>query len=110
MKSTRSPRYASNPAYSATSTDDELERLARKRAGARMGWYVHATVYLAVNAVLATLSMATGRHWAIFPALGWGLGLMLHGLSVWFALPGGALHERLVQQERDRLASQRDPW
>ena len=111
MKSSpRTPSFASNPAHSATSGGDELEQLARKRAGARMGWYVHATVYLAVNAVLATLSLATGRHWAIFPALGWGLGLMLHGLAVWFALPGGGLHERLVQQERARLASQRDPW
>ncbi|MBK7547780.1 MAG: 2TM domain-containing protein [Rhodoferax sp.] len=106
----KSSRYSSRPTPGAASTDDELEQLARKRAGARMGWYVHATVYIAVNAVLATLSLATGRHWAIFPALGWGLGLMLHGLAVWFALPGGGLHERLVQQERARLASQRDPW
>ena len=90
--------------------DDQLEQLARKRAGARMGWYVHATVYIAVNGVLAALSLGMGRHWAIFPALGWGLGLMLHGLAVWFALPGGGLHERLVQQERARLVSQRDPW
>jgi 2TM domain len=111
MKSSRhTSNFASSLASSAATTDDELEQLARKRASARMGWYVHATVYLAVNAVLATLSLATGHHWAIFPALGWGLGLMLHGLAVWFALPGGGLHERLVQQERARLASQRDPW
>ena len=88
----KSSRYSSNLTPGANASDDELEQLARKRAGARMGWYVHATVYIAVNAVLATLSLATGRHWAIFPALGWGL------------------HERLVQQERARLASQRDPW
>lgn len=104
--------HASAPAASAgrSADDSSLEATARRRAGARMGWYVHATVYIAVNAVLATISLATGRHWAIFPALGWGLGLMLHGLAVWFALPGGGLHERLVQQERERLASQRDLW
>ena len=41
----------------------ELERLARKRAGAKLGWYIHASVYIAVNLLLAALSAASGRHW-----------------------------------------------
>lgn len=86
---------------------DNLERLARRRAGARMGWYVHALVFLAVNAVLATLSLSSGRHWAIYPALGWGLGLLIHGLVVWLVLGGGGLQQRLVAQERDRLRRER---
>jgi len=90
--------------------DADLEATARRRAGARMGWYVHAFVYLVVNAVLAALSLSTGRQWAIFPALGWGLGLLLHGLGVWLALGGGGLQQRLINQERARLSSQRDPW
>lgn len=90
--------------------DADLEATARRRAAARMGWYVHAFVYLVVNTVLAALSLSTGRHWAIFPALGWGLGLLLHGLGVWLALGGGGLQQRLLNQERARLASQRDPW
>lgn len=93
-----------------TSPDADLEATARRRAGARMGWYVHAFVYLVVNAVLAALSLGNGQHWAIFPALGWGLGLLLHGLGVWLALGGGGLQQRLLDQERARLASQRDPW
>ena len=40
-------------------TDDHfLEATARRRAGARMGWYVHAMVYLAVNAVLMLIAIA----------------------------------------------------
>ena len=31
------------------SADHSTERLARRRAGAKMGWYIHAAVYLAVN-------------------------------------------------------------
>jgi hypothetical protein len=50
------------------------------------------------------------HHWAIFPALGWGLGLLLHGLGVWLSLGGGGLQQRLIDQERARLSSQRDPW
>ena len=89
---------------------DPIERLARKRAGAKMGWYIHATVYIAVNLMLALLAASSGRNWAIFPALGWGLGLAIHGVVVFIATGGGGLHERLVQAERNRLQLQRDPW
>lgn len=85
---------------------DPVERLARKRAGAKLGWYVHASVYVLVNLLLATLSLASGRHWAVFPALGWGLGLAVHGVVVFFVASGG-LHERMVQAERDRLQAAR---
>ena len=93
-----------------THTPEALERLARKRAGARMGWLIHAAVYLAVNAGLAALSMASGRHWAVFPALGWGLGLLVHGLVVWFAGAGSSLRESMVQAELRRLQASRDAW
>ncbi|ROZ71496.1 2TM domain-containing protein [Ramlibacter sp. WS9] len=93
----------------ATETQD-LERLARKRAGAKMGWYIHATVFIAVNVMLFMLSAMSGRNWAVFPFFGWGLGLAIHGLAVFFATGGAGLHESLVQRERNRLQLQRDPW
>ena len=89
---------------------DPIEYQARRRAGAKMGWYIHAVVYLAVNVLQAVLSAASGRPWAVFPAFGWGLGLAIHGLVV-FVLTGGAgLHDKLVARERERLSLQRDPW
>lgn len=90
--------------------DNDIERLARKRAGAKLGWYVHAGIYIAVNLMLAALSAASGRHWALFPAFGWGIGLLAHGVVVFLATGGAGLHEKLVQQERQRLQLQRDPW
>ena len=72
---------------------EEIDRLARRRAGAKLGWYVHATVYLLVNA-----------------ALGWGLGLVLHGLAVFVLGTGSGLRESMVQKERERLQrQQREP-
>lgn len=91
-------------------SDLEIERLARKRAAMRMGWWIHATAFAAVNLLLAVLSFGSGRTWAVFPFVGWGIGLAIHGLVVAAALPGGGLMERMVQQERRRLAAQRDPW
>lgn len=84
-------------------SDDALERTARRRAGAKLGWYIHASAYLLVNLGLAALSLSQGRHWALFPALGWGLGLAVHGAVVWLALPGSGWHARLVERERQAL-------
>ena len=91
-------------------TTPDIERLARKRAGAKMGWYIHATVYVAVNLMLVALSAMSGRHWAVFPALGWGIGLAVHGAVVFLVTGGAGLYDWIVQQERNRLSLQRDPW
>jgi len=89
--------------------NDDIDRLARKRAGAKLGWYIHATVYVVVNLFLFAISQyALGqRHWSIFPLLGWGLGLLLHGLAVFVLGSGSGLHERMVEKERARILRQR---
>jgi hypothetical protein len=89
---------------------EEIERLAHKRAGAKLGWYVHAMLYLVVNLFIFAISRYGFGHrpWSVFPLLGWGLGLALHGISVFFLGASSGLRERLVQQERERLQRQRD--
>jgi hypothetical protein len=84
---------------------EEIERLARRRAGAKLGWYIHAVVYVVVNLGLLALSEygMGGRRWTIFPVLGWGLGLLLHGISVFVLGSGSGLRERMVRRERERL-------
>nr|ACY24689.1 conserved hypothetical protein [uncultured organism] len=93
-----------------TLNPEEVELLARKRATIKLSWYIHATVYLAVNLLLALIAALNGHNWAVLPALGWGLGLAIHGAVVFLAMPGSGLHERLLRQERARLQPQRDPW
>jgi hypothetical protein len=89
---------------------EEIERLAHKRAGAKLGWYVHAMLYVVVNLFIFAISRYGFGHrpWSVFPLLGWGLGLALHGISVFFLGASSGLRERLVQQERERLQRQRD--
>ena len=86
----------------------QLERQARRRADAKLGWYIHALVYVCVNLMLALLSVASAKHWAVFPALGWGLGLLIHGVVVFFVTGGAGLHERLIERERERLVAERE--
>jgi len=89
-------------------TPDEIDRLARRRVRAKMGWFFHATVYVLVNLfIFARSEYGFGTHsWHVAPLLGWGLGLAFHGISVWFVGAGSGFRERMVQRERERLQNQ----
>src|SRR5215472_18203778 len=52
----------------------------------KVGLYIHATVYVAVNVLLITinLSTATGQLWFKWPLLGWGIGLLAHAAAAFF--------------------------
>jgi hypothetical protein len=92
------------------SPDEQLDRRARRRAGMKMAWIIHAGVYVLVMSLLAVISAANNSHWAVFPALGWGLGLAIHGIVVFLATGGGGLHARLVERERGKLRASEEPW
>jgi hypothetical protein len=84
---------------------EEIERLARRRAGAKLGWYMHAGIYVLFNLfwfVMWNFGMSH-RHWTWFPAVGWGIGVLLHGVSVFVLGKGSSLRERMVDRERERL-------
>ena len=48
------------------------------------GFYTHLVQYAVVMVLLVGINLWTspGFFWAIFPAIGWGLGVAVHGLSV----------------------------
>ena len=87
---------------------EDIERLAQRRASAKLRWYAHAALYVVVNVFIFSISRYGfgTRPWSPAPLLGWGVGLALHGLSVFLLGKGGSLRERMVQKERERL--QRD--
>jgi len=89
--------------------DEELERLARKRANSKMGWYTHAAVYVLVNLLIfARSEYGFGyRTWSTGPLFWWGFGLAMHGLSVFVLGTGSGFRERMVQKERERLLRER---
>ena len=86
-------------------SEDDIERIARKRAGAKLGWYVHATIYVVVNLGMFAFAYFgfARRPWSMAPVLGWGAGLILHGISVFILANGTPLRARLLQRERERL-------
>lgn len=93
------------PTMARKLSEEEIDRLAEKRARSKLGWYLHACIYLLVNGLMFTLTaLGHGRaHWTMFPALGWGVGLLFHGISVFVLGRGSELRERMVERERERL-------
>nr|WP_295778002.1 2TM domain-containing protein [Rhodoferax sp.] len=89
---------------------EEIDRIASKRAGSKLGWFFHAAAFTGVNLVVFSMSKYGfgDRSWSIIPFLGWGVGLALHGVSVWVLGAGGGLRERMVQKERERLLRAQD--
>lgn len=87
-----------------TTTEADLRRQAQRRVKMKVGFVVHATVYVIVNLGLFAIDRATGGpRWHLWPLAGWGLGLAIHGIATWFALNGGGIRGRMVQREMQRL-------
>lgn len=89
-------------------TPDEIDKLARRRAGAKLGWYIHLAVYFVVNTGLflgSNLMFGHGRY-SLGPLLGWGIGVVFHGISVLLLGRGSSFRENMVARERERIERQ----
>ena len=86
--------------------DRELQRQAQRRVKQKMGFYIHATVFVLVNLGLAVINFAAGgKAWHLWPLAGWGLGLAIHGFVTFANLNGDDLRERMLKDEMQRLRS-----
>jgi hypothetical protein len=95
-------------------TDEEIRKKAVARVQAKKGFFTHLTVYLAVNIFLWVIwlinmggnswgfgGMRGLPMWPLFPTVGWGIGLVIHCLSV-FAFHGG-WEDNEVEKEIARI-------
>ena len=82
------------------------EALALAHVRKVKGFYVHLTQYLIVIPILALINLMSYAHylWFVWPALGWGLGLLAHGASVFNFVPflDGAWERRQVEKHLGR--------
>ncbi|MEC5425713.1 2TM domain-containing protein [Virgibacillus sp. C22-A2] len=84
--------------------NDRYER-ARKRVENLKAFYIHLTVYVLVNIMLIIINMVTEPNelWFIYPLVGWGIGLIAHGLSVFsVGLFGPAWEEKKIKEYMDK--------
>ncbi len=78
------------------------EALALAHVRKVKSFYVHLTQYLIVISILAVVNLTSYPNylWFVWPALGWGLGLLAHGAAVFNVLPflDGAWERRQVEK------------
>ena len=74
---------------------------AYRRAGAKLGFYIHLVAYISVNLFLVFINYTTSPQylWFMWPLFGWGIGLLFHSLAV-FA--GPKLMQQFVKRELDK--------
>lgn len=91
-----------NRAIEEIAVEDQRKlEMVRLRQQAWRGFLFHLIPYLCVNGLLVILNLLTTDFpWALFPILGWGIGLLSHLLAV--AFPNPERLERLLQREQER--------
>ncbi len=81
---------------------NDIEQEVRKRVKELKEFYAHLASYLLINALLIVINLLTSSStfWAIWPLMGWGVGLASHAVSVFglFGIGNKAWEERKVRE------------
>jgi len=87
--------------------DKDLRRQAERHVKLKMGFFIHAGIYVLVNLGLFAINiLGGGKPWALWPLAGWGLGLAIHGIVTFVSLRGDGVREGMVEREVERLKQQ----
>ena len=80
---------------------DDRREAAIRRLQAKRGFRKHLVVYAAVNGSLVVIWAVTwpGYFWPVWPMVGWGIGLALHGWGVYGERP---VTEAEIQREMEK--------
>jgi hypothetical protein len=92
-------------------TEEELRKIARKRAKAKTAFYIHLIVYVVVNALLVLIwyftSHSSGLPWFVFPLVGWGIALVIHGITAFRGSSLDNMEDRMTERELAKLKAER---
>jgi transcriptional regulator with XRE-family HTH domain len=91
-----------------SSTQSRIEeQLALSHVRRIKGFYVHLAQYVVVISALCILNLVThpSKLWVIWPAMGWGVGLLTHAAAVFEVIPflGADWEKRQVEKRLGRL-------
>ena len=81
-------------------TSEEYQS-AKKRVEAKVGFYTHLSVYVAVILFLAIINFVTSSNtiWFHWPMLGWGIAVALHAIAVFVFPSRFAVTEKMIEKE-----------
>ena len=86
--------------------NQEAYERAKKRVEAKIGFYIHLSVYIAVNILLIIVNISTSPQylWFKWPLIGWGIGVVSHALGVFVFTSGSAIKEQMIEKEMKKEA------
>jgi len=92
---------------SSTEPDDQDRyRRARRRVREIRAFYIHLTVFVAVNILLHLINFVASAtvYWAFWPLVSWGIGLLAHGLATyrWMPFAGKEWEARKIRELMDK--------
>lgn len=94
--------------------EEERYYQAKKRVEEIKGFYGNLAAYIVVNVFLMVLNLVTSPKylWFFWPLLGWGIGVVFHGLSVFRITPflGRGWEERKMQEFMEEEKRNADKW
>lgn len=86
--------------------EDWKYKAAKKRVKKVKGFYSHFATWLIMSAFFIVLNLisSSGNFWAIWPIMGWGLGVAFHAIGV-FGVPGRGAdwEEKMLEREMRRI-------
>ena len=93
-------------------TKDETQYYkAQKKVEEIKGFYANLFSYVIIITVLAILNLSTSPEhwWFLYPAMGWGLGVAAHGMSVFNYMPflGSGWEDRKIKELMEREKNNR---
>jgi len=86
--------------------NQESQQTAQYNAKVKVEFRIHLINYIAVNTLLAiiNLTLTPGYIWFKWPLLGWGIGIILHALSVYY-FGTSSIKERMIKVEMKKIKS-----
>ncbi len=89
MNATIDQTFPSNPPPNANVNVSPDEEAALRHVRKIRGFYAHLAQYVIVISGLTVLNLITSPKyfWAMWPAMGWGLGILFHGMRVFGKMP-----------------------
>ena len=90
--------------------DKEAYERAAKRVEAKLEFYRHLAIYIAVNILLIIINLVTSTEtlWFIWPLLGWGIGIAVHAIQVLIIPSESSLKDRMIEREIEKLSKSED--
>ena len=86
--------------------NEEIRQNAKQKVEAKISFGIHFAIYLAVMTLLTIINLKSSPDywWFMWPLLGWGIGIVIHGVSVYFSSGGSSIKDRMIEEEMNKYS------